>query len=119
MYVVGTCGAFVVGVQFTVVGVTLNDIQKVFREKCKATFALRDDEVADVKVENVCDTDPVVTALSFMDKYTDECSKVIRKKLTLALSDSIADVYSAMYLQEMCSKVQKLHEQLYGTDNRS
>lgn len=114
MYVVGTCGVFVVGVQFTVVGVTIDDIKNVFREKCKCEFALRDNEVVDVKVENVCDTDPVVTALSFMDNYTDACSKAIRKKLTKALADSIAEVYTEMYKKEMLHKVQIVHEKLYS-----
>lgn len=113
MYVVATCGVFVVGVKFTVIGVALNDIASVFAKKCQHVFSLRDDE-SYVKVENACDSDPIVTALSFMDKFTDAASKVIRKQMTTALKDSIAEVYTKMYEKEMQRKVQTVHEKLFG-----
>lgn len=116
MYVVATCGVFVVGVECNVCITvqTLTDIRKEFSKHCQDIFGLRVDEVKDVKVEYTCDTDSIVTALTFMDKFTDECSKVIRKKMTLALKDSIATVYTEVYKNEMLRKVEKMHETLFG-----
>lgn len=116
MYVVATCGVFVVGTQCDMCTTvrTLTDIEKEFSKNCQDIFGLREDEVKDVKVEYACDNDSLVTALTFMDKFTDECSKVIRKKMTNALKDSIATVYTEMYKNEMLRKVEKLHETLFG-----
>ena len=116
MYVVATCGVFVVGTQCDICTTVraLTDIEKEFAKQCKTIFCLREDEVKDVKVEYACDNDSLVTALTFMDKFTDECSKVIRKKMTNALKDSIATVYTEMYKNEMLRKVEKLHETLFG-----
>ena len=116
MYVVATCGVFVVGTQCDICTTVraLTDIEKEFAKHCKDIFCLREDEVKDVKVEYACDSDSLVTALTFMDKFTDECSNVIRKKMTNALKDSIATVYTEMYKNEMLRKVEKLHETLFG-----
>ena len=116
MYVVATCGVFVVGTQCNVCTTvqTLTDIEKEFAKHCKTIFCLREDEVKGVKVEYACDSDSLVTALTFMDKFTDECSKVIRKKMTNALKDSIATVYTEVYKNEMLRKVEKLHKALFG-----
>ena len=120
MYVVATCGVFVVGVKCdmcttncTAVG-TLNSIKKEFAKHCQTIFCMCEDEVKDVKVEYTCDTDSIVTALPFMDQFTDSCSQVIRKKMTNALKDSIATVYTEVYKNEMLRKVEKLHETLFG-----
>lgn len=114
MYVVATCGIFVVGVKCNVctTGDTLNDIKKAFTAHCQLIFCLRDDEVTDVKVEHICDTDPIVNALAFMDKFTDECSNVIRRKMTSALKDSIMNVYTQVYEKEMKRKIETLRCQL-------
>ena len=116
MYVVATCGVFVVGTQCDICTTVraLTDIEKEFAKHCKDIFGLREDEVKDVKVEYACDNDSLVTALTFMDKFTDECSKFIRKKMTNALKDSIATVYTEIYKNEMLRKVEKLHETLFG-----
>lgn len=117
MYVVATCGVFVVGVKCNVCTTvqTLIDIKKEFIPHCKKLFSsLREDGVKDVKVEYACDSDSIVTALTFMDKFTDECSQIIRKKITNALKDSIATVCTEVYKNEMLRKVEKLHETLFG-----
>lgn len=120
MYVVATCGVFVVGVKCDMCTTncnavyTLNSIKKEFIPHCQDIFGLRVDEVKDVKVEYTCDTDSIVTALTFMDKFTDECSKVIRKKMTLALKYSITTVYTEVYKNEMLRKIEKMHETLFG-----
>lgn len=118
MYVVATCGVFVVGVKFNADYLAFSDIDGIKQEfipHCKKLFCSLGPEGEDsIKVESVSDTDPVVTALTFMDKFTDECSKVIRKKMTLALKDSIATVYTEVYKNEMLRKVEKMHETLFG-----
>ena len=116
MYVVATCGVFVVGTQCNVCTTVdaLENIRKEFAKNCQTIFCLREDEIKDVKVEYTCDNDSLVTALSFMDKFTDSCSQVIRKKMTNALKDSIATVYTEVYKNEMLRKVEKLHETLFG-----
>ena len=113
MYVVATCGVFVVGVKFDAECITLDDIRRKFAKHCQEIFCLRDDEVTDVKVESVCDTASIVMALTFMDKFTDECSMVIRRKMTNALKDSIADVYTEVYKNEMLRKIKKMREKLF------
>lgn len=116
MYVVATCGVFVVGVKCNVCTTvqTLIDIKKEFIPHCqKLFFSLNGNEVADqIKVVYACDDDPVVTALSFMDKFTDECSNVIRKKMTNALKDSIFNVYTKVYEREMQRKIDALRNTL-------
>lgn len=116
MYVVATCGVFVVGTQCNVCTTvqTLTDIKNEFAKHCQTIFCMCEDEVKDVKVEYTCDTDSIVTALTFMDKFTDSCSQFIRKKMTNALKDSIATVYTEVYKNEMLRKVEKLHETLFG-----
>ena len=116
MYVVATCGVFVVGTQFnaSITVDALANIRKEFAKHCQTIFCMCEDEVKDVKVEYTCDTDSIVTALSFMDKFTDACSQFIRKKMTNALKDSIATVYTEVYKNEMLRKVEKLHETLFG-----
>ena len=116
MYVVATCGVFVVGVKCnaSITVDALTNIRKEFAKHCQNIFCMRVDEVKDVKVEYACDDDPIVTALSFMDKFTDAASNVIRKNMTTALKDSIAEVYTNMYEKEMQRKVQTLHEKLFG-----
>lgn len=114
MYVVATCGVFVVGTQCNVCTTVraLTDIEKEFSKHCQDIFGLREDEVKDVKVEYACDNDSLVTALTFMDKFTDECSKFIRKKMTTALKDSIFNVYTKVYEREMKRKVDALRNSL-------
>lgn len=118
MYVVATCGVFVVGVKCDMCTTncpavdTLNSIKKEFANHCQTIFCLREDEVKDVKVEYACDTDSIVTSLSFMDKFTDACSQVIRKKMTNALKDSIFNVYTKVYEREMKRKVDALRNSL-------
>ena len=114
MYVVATCGVFVVGTQCNVCTTVdaLANIRKEFAKHCQTIFCLREDEVKDVKVEYTCDTDSIVTALTFMDKFTDECSQVIRKKMTNALKDSIFNVYTKVYEREMKRKVDALRHSL-------
>lgn len=114
MYVVATCGVFVVGTQCDMCTTvrTLTDIEKEFSKNCQDIFGLREDEVKDVKVEYACDNDSIVTALSFMDKFTDACSQVIRKKMTNALKDSIFNVYTKVYEREMKRKVDALRNSL-------
>lgn len=114
MYVVATCGVFVVGVKCDMCTTVraLTDIEKEFSKHCQDIFGLREDEVKDVKVEYACDNDSLVTALTFMDKFTDECSKVIRKKMTNALKDSIFNVYTKVYEREMKRKVDALRNSL-------
>lgn len=121
MYVVATCGVFVVGVKCDVcisncsAVDTLNSVKKVFSKHCKNIFCLREDEVKDnVKVAYACDDDPIVTALSFMDKFTDAASNVIRKNMATALKGSIMDVYTKVYEKEMQRKVEALRNNLFG-----
>lgn len=103
MYVVATCGVFVVGVKcdVSITVQSLNDIKKSFAKHCQNIFCPRDDEVIDVKVEYTYDTDSIITALSFMDKFTDAAYKVIRDNMTTALKGSIVDVYTKVYEREM------------------
>lgn len=116
MYVIATCGAFVVGVEcnFCTTVRTLTDIEKEFSKHCQDIVGLRVDEVKDVKVEYACDNDSLVTALTFMDKFTDAAYNVIREQMIVALKDSIATVYTEVYKNEMLRKVEKLHEALFG-----
>ena len=120
MYVVAICGVFVVGVKCDMCTTnctavdTLNNIKKEFIPHCQQLFCiLNGNEVSDqIKVVYACDDDPVVTALLFMDKFTDECSNVIRKKMTNALKDSIFNVYTKVYEREMKRKVDALRNSL-------
>lgn len=115
MYVVATCGVFVVGVKCdaSITVEALTNIRKEFAKHCQTIFCLRVDEVKDVKVEYTCDTDSIVTALTFMDKFTDAASQVIRKNMTTALKGSICDVYTKVYEREMQRKVEALRVQLF------
>lgn len=114
MYVVATCGVFIVGTQCnaSINFDALENIRKEFAKHCQTIFCLREDEVKDVKVEYTRDTDSIVTALPLMDKFTDTCSKVIRKKMTNALKDSIFNVYTKVYEREMKRKVDALRNSL-------
>ena len=112
-----TCGVFVVGVECNVctTDYTLNDIKKEFIPHCQKLFCnLRtEDEAADnIKIEAVCDTSPIVTALTFMDKFTDAAYNVIRKNMTNMLKDSIMAVYTKVYEREMMRKVDALRNSL-------
>ena len=111
MYVVATCGIFVVGVKFDTDYSTLEDIRREFTKHCQNIFA---DEVKDVKVDSTCNSDPIVMAIAFMDKFTDECTMAIRRQMTNALKDSIANVYTEVYKNEMLRKIKKMHEKLFG-----
>lgn len=114
MYVIATCGVFVVGVNCnaSITVDALTNIRKEFAKYCQTAFSLRECEVKDIKVEYTCDTDTIVTALVFMDKFTDECSKTIRRQMTNALKDSIFNVYTKVYEREMMRKVDALRNQL-------
>ena len=104
MYVVATCGVFVVGVQCNVCTTvqTLTDIKNEFIPHCQKLFFLNRNEVADqIKVEAVCDTDSMVTALTFMDKFTDTATQVVREQMIAALKGSIFKVYNKAYEREM------------------
>lgn len=65
-----------------------------------------------IKVDAVCDTSPTVTALTFMDKFTDAAYNVIRKQMITALKGCIVNVYTKVYEQEMQRKVEALRNQL-------
>lgn len=113
MYVVATCGIFVVGVKFEADYSTLEDIRREFAKHCQNIFSLRDDEVKDVKVDSTCNSDPIVMAIAFMDKFTtDGCSMTIRRQMTNALKNSIDTVYTEVYKNEMLRKVKKMREKL-------
>lgn len=113
MYVVAACGVFVVGVKFEADYSTLEDIRREFVKRYKNIFCLRDDDdVKDIQVESTCDNASIVTALAFMDKFTDECYMAIRRQMTNALKDSIATVYTEVYKNEMLRKVKKMREKL-------
>lgn len=120
MYVVATCGVFVVGVKCDMCTTnstavdTLNSIKKEFTPHCQKLFCnLNGNEVEDhIKVVYACDDDPIVTALSFMDKFTDAAYNVIRKQMITALKDCIVNVYTKVYEKEMQRKVEALRAQL-------
>lgn len=115
MYVVATCGVFVVGVKFDADYLAFADIdgiKKEFIDSCLSLFSTRDEKVANVKIDSASDTSPLVTALTFMDKYTDADYKVIRKQMTDALKDSILSVYTKVYEREIMRKVDALRNQL-------
>lgn len=114
MYVVATCGVFVVGTQCNVDFIALASIKQEFIPHCQKLFCnLNENEVADsIKVETVYDTNPIVTALTFMDKFTDTAHNVVRKNMTNMLKDSIMTVYTQMYEKEMQRKVDALRNQL-------
>lgn len=116
MYVVATCGAFVVGVECNVCITvqTLTDIKKEFTDSCLSLFSTRDEKVENVQIDSTSDTSPIVTALTFMDKYTDESYKAIRKHLTDALKGSILSVYTKVYEKEMQCKVEALRNHVLG-----
>ena len=115
MYVVATCGVFVVGVKCNVctTDCTLIDIKKEFIPHCQKLFCSLGNEGEDsIKVEAVCDTSPTVTALTFMDKFTDAAYNVIRKQMITALKGCIMDIYTKVYEKEMQRKVEALRAQL-------
>lgn len=113
MYVVAACGVFVVGVKFEADYSTLEDIRREFVKRYKNIFCLRDDDdVKDIQVESTCDNASIVTALAFMDKFTDECYMAIRRQMTNALKDSIMNVYTQVYEKEMKRKIETLRCQL-------
>lgn len=118
MYVVATCGVFVVGVKCDVCTTvqTLTDIKNEFIPHCKKLFfSLNRNEVADqIKVEAVCDTDSMVTALTFMDKFTDTAHQGVREQMIAALKDCIVNVYAKVYENEIQRKVEELRNSLFG-----
>lgn len=116
MYVVATCGVFVVGTQCDICTTVraLTDIEKEFAKHCKDIFCLREDEVKDVKVEYACDTDSIVTALTFMDKFTDTAHHGVREQMIAALKECIVNVYAKVYENEMQRKVEELRNSLFG-----
>lgn len=116
MYVIATCGAFVVGVECNVcpVSATMHDIERNFADSCLSLFSTREEKVENVRVYSVSDNDPIVTALLFMDKYTDESYKAIRKHLTDSLKGSILSVYTKVYEKEMQRKVEALRNHVLG-----
>lgn len=114
MYVVATCDVFVVGTQFNVDYIALEDIKQEFIPRCQKLFCnLSGNEVEDsIKVESVCDTASIVTALTFMDKFTDGAYQVVRKQMADALKDSILSVYTKVYEREMQRKIDALRNTL-------
>ena len=120
MYVVATCGVFVVGVKCDICTTnctavdTLNSIKKEFIPYCQKRFCnlSRNEVEGHIKVVYACDDDPIVTALSFMDKFTDAAYNVVRKEMITALKGSIIDVYTKVYEREMQCKVETLRTQL-------
>lgn len=120
MYVVATCGVFVVSVKCDMCTTnctavdTLNSIKKEFIPHCQKLFCnLNGNEVGDhIKVVYACDDDPIVTALSFMDKFTDAAYNVIRKQMITALKDCIFNVYTKVYEREMKRKMDALRNSL-------
>lgn len=116
MYVVATCGVFVVGTQCnaSITVDALANIRKEFAKHCQTIFCLREDEVKDVKVEYTCDTDSIVTALTFMDKFTDTAHHGVREQMIAALKECIVNVYAKVYENEMQRKVEALRNSLFG-----
>lgn len=114
MYVVATCGVFVVGTQCNVDYIALEDIKQEFIPRCQKLFCnLSGNEVEDsIKVESICDTASIVTALTFMNKFTDGAYQVIRKQMADALKDSILSVYTKVYEREMQRKIDALRNSL-------
>lgn len=119
MYVVATCDVFIVGVKCDACTTNcsavdiLNSIKKEFIPHCKKLFCSLGNEGEDsIKIAYACDDDPVVTALSFMDKFTDAAYNVVRKQMITALKGCIVDVYTKVYEKEMQRKVEALRAQL-------
>lgn len=107
MYVVATCGVFVVGVQFDIdylSSADIDGIKKEFTDNCISLFNITDINSANITIDSASDTSPIVTALTFMDAYTHESCKGIRKQMTDALKDSILSVYTKAYEKEMQHK---------------
>ena len=114
MYVIVTCGVFVVGVKCDVGYIVLEDIKQEFIPRCQKLFCnLSGNEIEDsIKVESIYDTASIVTALTFMNKFTDGAYQFIRKQMADALKDSILSVYTKVYEREMMRKVDALRNQL-------
>lgn len=118
MYVVATCGMFIVGVKCNVCTTvqTLSDIKNEFIPHCQKLFCnLNGNDVADqIKIKAICDADSMVTALTFMDKFTDTATQVVREQMIAALKGSIVKVYTKVYEREMQRKVEELRNNLFG-----
>ena len=118
MYIVATCGMFIVGIKCNVCTTvqTLTDIKNEFIPHCQKLFCnLNGNDVADqIKIKVVCDTATIVTALTFMDKFTDGAYQVVREQMIAALKGSIVKVYAKVYEQEMQRKVEALRNSLFG-----
>ena len=115
MYVVATCGVFVVGTQFDIdylSSADIDGIKKEFTDSCISLFSITDKNSANITVDSAGDTSPVVAALTFMDAYTNEGCKVIRRQLTDALKDSILSVYTKAYEKKMQRKIDALRNSL-------
>lgn len=115
MYVVATCGVFVVGVKLDTDYLSYMDIdgiKKEFTDNCRLLLSSTDMNSANVTIDSTGDTSPLVTALAFMDAYTNENCKDIRKHMTEALKDSILSVYTKVYETEMQRKIDALRNSL-------
>lgn len=115
MYVVATCGVFVVGVKVDADYLAFADIdgiKKEFTDSCISLFSITDRNSANITIDSASDTSPVVTALTFMDAYTHESCKGIRKQMTDALKDSILSVYTKAYEKEMQHEIDALRNYL-------
>lgn len=117
MYVVATCGMFIVGVKCNVCTTvqTLSDIKNEFIPHCQKLFCnLNGNDVADqIKIKVVGDNATIVTALTFMDKFTDGAYQVVREQMVAALKGSIVKVYAKVYEKEMQRKVEALRNSLF------
>lgn len=115
MYVVATCGVFVVGVKVDadyLSYVDIDGIKKEFTNSCISLFSITDMNSANVTVDSTGDTSPLVRALAFMDAYTNESCKAIRKQMTDMLKDSILSVYAKAYETEMQREIDALRNSL-------
>ena len=115
MYVVATCGVFVVGVKVDadyLAYVDIDSIKKEFTDSCISLFSITDMNSANITIDSACDTSPVVRAITFMDAYTNEGCNVIRKQMIDALKDSILSVYTKAYEKEMQYEIDALRNYL-------
>ena len=115
MYVVATCGVFVVGVKVDddyLEYVDIDGIKKEFTDSCISLFSITDMNSANITINSASDTSPLVTALAFMDAYTNESCKDIRKQMIDALKDSILSVYTKAYEKDMQRKIDALRNYL-------
>lgn len=116
MYVVGTCGVFVVGVKFTVKGDYMNTVDAIrakFADMCRKTYGLRDDEIASVHCELADGNASVVKAMNLIKLYSDALTKHMCGSMESVLKAAINEVYTEKYENELKNKIEQLNNELY------